>query len=1236
MKKLFFFFIAVLGVASASAAVRTAVTGNWRVTGATNTAWGGVTVTTTADTCIIPNGVTVTVLDPNVTCGAFIVETGGTLTFQSSSSRNVNVTAGGGYFGTVTINGTVAMANSNGQFIQWNGPSFTVGSGASWTWAGTSSGADGGINYAGTTNTTIFGNGKTIGRLRVTGAGGTVTLNGDINFRGQGTTGPCITLGTSTSNLIVPTGTTLTLSANGATTNDFSITSGGKITLNGTAVLDNRAGTTGTIAGAGAITLNGTCRYIHNHIGSTLIGAVASTVSYGSGTTCEIRGIVGATSFAAGSQSFQNFIWNNAGQTSGCNFTATLTSIAGTFDIQNSNNQNVRLTGNTAGLVLNVTGDLKVSGLNGISKLDMCNGTGNPTVNVTGNFEIGGNSFAATLLSANAATLRVRGNWTNGTNGTFTSANTTVEFNSSTANQTITKSTSETFNTLIVNNTFGGTGVTASNGLSASTLTLTAGKLVANTTVTATGGLITGGATNYVVGSLTRAVAAGASSPNFPIGDAGNYTPVSLNFASATAGNVTLSTSVPNAPAASGNPPTGSGLSQTAYINRNWTVASAITATYAATFTYINSGDITGGANTNALIAALNDGSTPWSNPSIFSSSSPTVVTNSVITAFGTFSLGEAGACTNNTFSGTGDWTDGTKWSCGAPPASGDNVTIAASANATLNTDFTVAGSLVMTATSTLTVNPTRTLTVSGTADFAGQSVTFKSDNTGTASLGEVSGSVTNATNVTVERYIPNNLFRSWRLLSVPVTTSQTIRQAWQEGDANPNPKDNNAPGYGTQITGVFGTQAAATAAGFDSTSILAGMLRWNGASWSNITSTNQSINNFGSYFLYIRGDRSLTVTGMSNSSNATTLRTKGTVYTGDQTTSVGASAFALIPNLYPSAINFTGLTRTGGVNNLFYIWDSKKLSGQSLGVYQTFSNTNSFNCLISGGSYTLGVPNTTIESGQSFFVTSGAAGTIVLKETAKISGTNGSLGFRPTPSAVKASIGTRLYNSNDEMLDANTVVFDAVYSKAVADEDAPKMGNPGANFAIETGSKLLAIEGTAPIKENDAIQFRMWNMAAGNYKLEFSISNLSLPAGTEAILEDSYTKTNTVLNTSAATNVNFTVDASSASSSANRFRIVIGKAATINSKAGFTIAPNPIEGNTMNLVFSQQAAGQYNVRIVSANGQAMSTYRLTHAGGNANQVISLPAVMGNGTYTVEILSPDKARTVRTVLVSRK
>ncbi len=448
-------------------------------------------------------------------------------------------------------------------------------------------------------------------------------------------------------------------------------------------------------------------------------------------------------------------------------------------------------------------------------------------------------------------------------------------------------------------------------------------------------------------------------------------------------------------------------------------------------------------------------------------------------------------------------------------------------------------------------------------------------------------------------------------------------------------PQQNNIANRGTQITGVFATQALAAAAGFDSTSVQAGMLRWNGASWSNITSTNQSINNFNSYFLYIRGERSKTVTGAVTNTSATTLRTIGTVFTGDQTTNVGASAFALVPNLYPSAILFTGLARTGGVNNLFYIWDSKKLNGNSLGVYQTFSNTNSFNCLISGGSYVLAQPNTIIESGQSFFVTSGLAGTIKLQESAKTSGTNGSLGFRP--SGIKRKIDTRLYNSLEEMLDANTVVFDAAYSKAVSEEDAPKLGNPGANFAIETDSKLLAIAGThTSIAKTMLSNSGCGTLPKADYTLEFATNNLNLPEGVTAILEDSYLDSSTAISLSEATKVKFTVDANAGSSTANRFRIVFAKAKPVVTKQSFSIAPNPIENGTMNLVFSNQATGKYSVRLLAAGGQSVMVKTIAHAGGNATQVINLPATMGRGTYTVEITAPDRSRTIQTVLVNRK
>lgn len=582
---------------------------------------------------------------------------------------------------------------------------------------------------------------------------------------------------------------------------------------------------------------------------------------------------------------------------------------------------------------------------------------------------------------------------------------------------------------------------------------------------------------------------------------------------------------------------------------------------------------------------------------------------------------------TQNTFTGTGNWTDNAHWSCGHSPATGDNFIIGAGAAATLNTDFTLAGTMTMTPASTLDIAPGRTLTVSGTANLAGNLVSFKSDASGYGSLGIVTGVINGATNVTVERYIPDNGFRSWRLLSVPTSGTQTTKAAWQEGN---EPLANNVPGFGTQITGPGGNS------GLDAFSNNASMLRWTGTAWAPVTSTLSALPANKAYFLYVRGDRTKGVTGLVTNSNATTLRTNGGIYTGDQLTNLPANGFGLIGNLYPSAINFTGLTRTGGVNNLFYVWDSKKLNGQSLGVYQTFSIVNDFNCLISGGSYVAGQPNTLIESGQAFFVTSGAAGTITLKESAKISSTNGNLGFRPAGN--KSKIETRLYNSSGEMLDAAVVVFDKNYNRSIGMEDAPKLGNPGANFAVETDAKLLAIEGTAPVEENDMIQFRMWNMDTGSYTLEFAPSSLNIAAGLTASLEDRYLQSSTALSLTGITKISFTVNAAAASSEANRFRIVFAKqqSPTPDLQQGFTIAPNPAENGRLNILFRNKAAGKYNIQLLANNGETVMIKTIIHAGGTSNQTISLPAALSNGTYSVEIIAPDRSTTVRTVMVNGK
>lgn len=488
---------------------------------------------------------------------------------------------------------------------------------------------------------------------------------------------------------------------------------------------------------------------------------------------------------------------------------------------------------------------------------------------------------------------------------------------------------------------------------------------------------------------------------------------------------------------------------------------------------------------------------------------------------------------------GNGKWSVPANW-CGGLPAPGDSVYIA-SGNPVVDMDVTINESLILTGTATLTINPLVTLTISGAVDFGGKSVTIRSDATGSGSIGNITGTLSNATNVTVEHYIPNYGFNSWSLLAVPTYgNGQTIRQAWQEGALNPNPLDNNKPGYGTLIYNT-GTQAAAQAAGFDDANAASSLLKYNGTALQSVSTTNTPIASKEGYMLFVRGDRSVNAASAVNT--ATTLKTTGTIYQGYQTTAtIPANTLGLVGNPYPSAINFTSLGRAGGTSDLFYIWDSKKAVGNNAGVYQTFSATNGYESLISGGSYQVSAPNTIIQSGQAFFVeTSGSAGSLIVPEDSKLAG-NGSVVYNPT-SLVKFE--SRLYREtgmNAGMADANVVVFDAAYSNAVNGDDATKMSNPGENMGILQSAKTLTIEGRQPVAAADTIFFNMWNMQPQLYRLDFAPRNME-SQNLSASLEDNYLHISMPINMSDTTRVNFVVDANPASYAANRFRVVFLKA---------------------------------------------------------------------------------------------
>lgn len=560
----------------------------------------------------------------------------------------------------------------------------------------------------------------------------------------------------------------------------------------------------------------------------------------------------------------------------------------------------------------------------------------------------------------------------------------------------------------------------------------------------------------------------------------------------------------------------------------------------------------------------------------------------------------------NRWLGGTGNWNMASKWSCGVPSAT--DVIVIDEGMPTLNVHLMVQNKLEISGTGSLRIAPGNRLTIAsgGLADFGDRPVHFSSDATGTASFGKLDGQLINDAAVTVERYIPAHAKRAWRLLSVPTHgTGQTIRQAWQEGDANPQAQQNNNT-YGTQITGV-GSYAAATAAGFDNSSQSASMLSYDGSSWQPVSGTNVPIETNSGYFLFVRGNRGAGVTSnVVGNSTAATLRSTGHLYQGTLApVTVAANQFGLIGNTYASAIDFTQINRSSSIGNVFYIWDAARQSGSALGAYQTFSATNGYECLLPGGSYPMGVPNTTIQSGQAFFVRSyGTSGTVTLDENAK-STESGSTGFRPADALNRIKFTLlRQDASGPVQADAAVVVFDDNYKLGIADEDAPKMENSGENLAIVTKGKRLSIEGRPFVTGKDTTQLAVSGLQFARYTLQIQTQLLDLE-GLVARVHDRYTGNDFVIPGDGNWAIDFDVNRQdSLSYMLNRFMIT------------WKQEPLPVQFVQAAAV---ESAGRVNLHWTTRREQQATRYVIEYsADGNRFDPVGTIPVTFNGSYSWE------------------
>lgn len=582
-------------------------------------------------------------------------------------------------------------------------------------------------------------------------------------------------------------------------------------------------------------------------------------------------------------------------------------------------------------------------------------------------------------------------------------------------------------------------------------------------------------------------------------------------------------------------------------------------------------------------------------------------------------------------FSSTGTWeynhTGSNYQDATQVPGTGNNITVQNGHTLTIDNNFTVGTgkTLTMNATSNMVINHDARLSFTGNGSLNGQSVLLKSSANGTASIGQITGTLTGATNVTVERFIGiPTAKRAWRMLTVPLrstTSDVSIFNSWQEGGAN-------VANYGMLITGA---NANAATNGLDVTS--GGSMRYfdttnTTGAWVDVTNTrttplftNAANGANRAFTAFVRGDRSDNVLSRTST---TTLRATGALQTGDQTFPVNATVngFTMIGNPYASPIDFeqfitdNNVVNSDKVNSTFYVWDPRLGGTSGTGTYVTISREP-------GGTYSI-TPSLSeatrhIPSGMAFFVQTktGAATplTVTFKESHKSSTTVNNV-FRSGVQLEKLNTNIYLLNTTNntwEGVDGLVARYNNTYSTSViASEDVTKLLNPTENFSIKRNGSLLSIESRPLIDGDDTLFVSMSNIKQNrSYKFAFDPQNFDAP-GLTAYLEDAFVNNETPVSLSAPTEVVFSTTTAAGSFAADRFRIVFKQSSTLSS-GGLTVKASLTEKQVRidwSMVNENNVKG-YTVER-SADGKTFTALTAVNAKANDNSTVSYDATDAN------------------------
>ena len=429
-------------------------------------------------------------------------------------------------------------------------------------------------------------------------------------------------------------------------------------------------------------------------------------------------------------------------------------------------------------------------------------------------------------------------------------------------------------------------------------------------------------------------------------------------------------------------------------------------------------------------------------------------------------------------------------------PTSSNNITI--THPMTMDVDYTVASGKTFTIGNggSLIVAASSTLTITGNADFGGQSVTLQSTSiTNGGAIGTITGSLTGASNVTIQRYTQAQ--RGYRTIANPFNSNQALSQLTNTIRITGLSTNNGTYGVTTGNPSVFY---------YDPTQ-LAGSNNVLQPITDATSTTNWGIGK--ALYVFVRGN-GLEGSGGAGSGNysggispVTLSMSSGTINQGSvivnlpSYTSASADNYNLIGNPYPCPINLKNVTGISGFGNV-YVYDPLGNIGLSdkytiRGGFHVYSTNSDIIIPSLGGFYiqsTRSTPtNITFNESDK---------TTTLTPTCTIFG-NGT----PEP-RVRLAVNTANGNVDDLKFGFNS------NSSALGNDfyDAPKLSNSLFDFySLSSDNKHLAIDYRSSATMDSIIPLGITTSVPGNYSI--NLSELSGLPNTKLVLMDK--KLNTV-----------------------------------------------------------------------------------------------------------------------------